>query len=112
MTDPVSTHTAGPWEIIFDGNRKIVARAGCPEGKYRTICDMSQSVPLSMEREANATFIVRACNNFDGLLAALQMWLAYDDLDDLYFAHTQSMFTYGDAIAATRAAIAAATEAP
>ena len=60
MTDPVSTHTATPWRS--DGPYCFDAKGNCIVN-----CDTDNAVKEQFN--ANAAFIVRACNNFDGLLA-------------------------------------------
>jgi hypothetical protein len=60
----------------------------------------------SQRNHTNAAFVVRACNNFDDLLAALQHTLAA--LDDAQRLHPQWIYT--DAQSTARAAILKATQ--
>ena len=78
MTDPVSTHTAHtptPWAVT-DGQCVYALNAGntnrfffCVQGGH---CDTDDKIRTPRnELIANAAFIVRACNNFDGLVKAV-----------------------------------------
>lgn len=62
-------HTAGPWEVSYhDANgQRIVSN------KHIEICTCWHHCVGSIEKEmeANAAFIVLACNNHDDLIAAL-----------------------------------------
>lgn len=82
-TPDTAAHSALPWAYEDDGN--IVSIFGTAKnGDDWTICDMGLPVDLAGmnvdnlsdrildEREANAAFIVRACNNHYQLVSALR----------------------------------------
>ena len=66
----MAEHTPGPWELL--GDTGVQSATGIPLAEtgasLRTTCD---------EDEANARFIVQACNWFDNLLAACELAVAY-----------------------------------
>ena len=61
----IHTHTPTPWEVIWKtsvGNKEVV------------VADLD-CLPNNDENEANAAFIVRACNAHYDLVEALEMLL-------------------------------------
>jgi len=73
-------HTPTPWEIGISHTEEIAIRH--PEGDcIATVCDL-----LEGEAQANASFIVRACNSHDELVACLEDILDADgDLNVMDF---------------------------
>lgn len=72
----MADHTRTPWKHGSRGNGRFVVYGG--EGVHgKAICVMRSTQvdpwdhPLNLEADANAAFIVRACNSYDELLAAL-----------------------------------------
>ena len=65
------THTPGPWHLQRIGEALYVESN---ESYMRVIADMQRAECVSVNEramvEANAEFIVRACNSHDALLAA------------------------------------------
>jgi hypothetical protein len=59
----MATRTPGPWKVFAGPNHEWKVKA-LERGGYFTIC----SVISFDEREANANFIVQACNSHDRLL--------------------------------------------
>jgi hypothetical protein len=100
-------HTPAPWVAAS----KPSSVAGWPVcGELGTliadVCSMSfQDQPIPKEAFANAKLIAAAPD----MLATLQLWEAYDDLDEADFAQVGPMLLYARALDATRAAIAKAT---
>ena len=69
MTDKKAKHTPGPWAIYEDVGKRHCITTG--DGIYNLAW-----VPANGEVcKANAEFIVRACNSFDDLLAAVKALL-------------------------------------
>lgn len=70
-------HSPTPWRVgIVDGGspQRILE----PTGKYIIRCWNDSLIPVS-EAEANALFIVTACNSHDDLLAALEEFVIIGD---------------------------------
>ena len=88
----MAEYTPGPWRVsgksTINGPRGWVA-----------------SVSMA-DRAANARLIAAAPE----LLEALKLWLSYDNLDEADFSEVGPMLLYAQAIEATRAAIAKATD--
>lgn len=65
----MTKHTPTPWNVnggMRPGIKTVYADSG-------SICEMTNSQAHSdAEQEANAAFIVRACNNHDELVSALE----------------------------------------
>jgi hypothetical protein len=114
-----AAHTATPWNLRKDGqsyNGQSIEAACMGSGYYAGIAHTTQRDPHptlgggidQVTAEANAAFIVRACNAHDDLVKALQLFVKYDetgdeDGDDDGIA---MMMNYADAIKATRTALA------
>lgn len=64
----VRTHTPGPWRVTED---KLAIEAKMRNGKWYDIA-RTDSTDEPGAKWANADFIVRACNAYGDLLAALQ----------------------------------------
>jgi len=69
------THTPGPWGIRYAQNLTAITT---PKGEMQLslhgVHDGLKPLSASLQEwEANAAYIVRACNNFDGMLAALKL---------------------------------------
>jgi hypothetical protein len=72
MGDAMTGHYPTPWSVspVTTGQRG-----------FDILCDVRTtpnkwSIAASSQEQANAAFIVKACNNFDGLLAALELLVA------------------------------------
>ena len=81
----MSEHTPVPW-AYHSGS--IWKPNGTAEGGI-PIAHMNRSTPYTLptERDANARFIVRACNNFEALLATAEAmlehsWAHYENAPD------------------------------
>lgn len=64
----MAEHTELPWRVS-----EFNARLICGGPDDRVLADMSSLRAEIPENTANAAFIVKACNNFEQMLAALQM---------------------------------------
>ena len=65
----MSTHTATPWFYTFDGREVYIV-----DTHGDTVLDLGTQLENSVaahDLEANAKFIIRACNAHDELVAAL-----------------------------------------
>jgi hypothetical protein len=99
-------HTPGPWKYEADDNVIIGG-----DGLIMTWQTRSIDVGVA-ERDANAEFIVRACNSHDDLMAALEDMMAwaravsdeYIDGGDLREDYRQALSDARDALAAGRGA--------
>lgn len=103
----MSGHTPGtplPWNLNPGDETKIMA---VHLTIARADCGGLSGIRVNTA-EANAAYIVHACNLYPELLEALEKWLAYDNLDEADFAQVGPMLLYAEAINATRAAIAKA----
>lgn len=86
-------HTATPWEKDYGGtigHIKSMANINDPNGKYPstpTVCRYDVMTPSISkdEQEANAAFIVKACNSFYGMLEALE------NVDDFMNGHDDGL---------------------
>jgi hypothetical protein len=78
-----TAHTPTPWQYDEDALHVFVNGSGV-EGDGAVICEVWPGFGSgeSKEREANAAFIVRACNAHDDLVAALR-GLVNADVDRL-----------------------------
>lgn len=75
----MSEHTPGPWEVYrdYESDRRHIIEAGSlsyPQARITRANWIAEIDPdatnhSNEETDANAEFIVRACNNFDALLA-------------------------------------------
>jgi len=65
-------HTAGPWEVLVGPEDRpcCVVVSVRPTGQLPTVCDCGSGDVPKAEREANAAFIVQACNSHDALVEA------------------------------------------
>jgi hypothetical protein len=80
----MSTHTPVPWEIYPDGDRRHVVRAGSVRTVTAAITQAEWIAELDPDAteesqeltEANASYIVTACNAFPDLLEAVNLLLA------------------------------------
>lgn len=89
-------HTPTPWkldpylvgQIVSMDEVKLIARAG----RVQPIYDEEQ-----LERNANAAFIVRACNSYEQLVAALEETLAeaIGWLDESRGCHPTNLMDHG-----------------
>ena len=73
----MAEHTPVPWEHGSRGNARFVVYGGkAVHGKAICVMRSTQADPpdhpLNLEADANAEFIVQACNAHDELLAALE----------------------------------------
>ena len=71
----MSEHTPLPWELHAGADGFNSLRICKPDNSERSCRPIAEAEILTHERaeaEANARFIVRACNSHDGLLAALE----------------------------------------
>lgn len=104
MTDPVSTHTAGPasFKVAANGDCGIVAPG---TGVFiEVFADIRRAHEGAKdEARANAAFLVRAWNNFDGLVVMLRNVVAIFDNDDRTPEEMLLMEEARDLIAATEA---------
>ena len=73
----VNKHTPGPWEVDRANPEMVYTEYVDNDGASRYICDCDSDILPQKEYEANAAFIVRACNAHDELLAALEELLKY-----------------------------------
>lgn len=103
----MSGYTAGPWSATALNFGEYEIRAG---GKDIALINASDGMdePTPFPAESNARLIASAPD----LLAALQLWVAYDSCDESDFAEAGPMLMYADALEATRAAISKATGTP
>lgn len=62
----MSARTPGPWVVDFDHPRRILSKA---DHAFLADCD---GIADEACDEANAAFIVTACNSHDALVAALE----------------------------------------
>ena len=113
-----SKHTPTPWAIL-DSERLIVGRdEGCGTETPTADClaeivYKTPGLPNRETREANAAFIIQACNAHEDLLEALRgivdrMEVLADDAEEC--GYDQRAENTRKDIAAARAAIAKATE--
>lgn len=74
-------HTLGKWEMqkISSHNEEIVGVWAVPGGECIAFCNSG-----SADNQANAAFIVQACNSHDELLAALK-WMTDEFLCHVNF---------------------------
>jgi hypothetical protein len=71
-----NNHTPGPWTSVYRDTKRVTEiMAGDIRIGFTTT-----------EPEANAAFIVTACNNYEALLAALQKVAGEYSTKDLYAA--------------------------
>lgn len=82
----MSEHTSVPWNLAKERKPMIATPRWVPEAEIRGKGGMRIVVRLgkltSAEAEANAEFIVQACNAHEDLLGALkQLSAALDDFD-------------------------------
>lgn len=80
-------HTKTPW-VAFKPHDDLITVASSldPESKGSVIARITNLIsekPLTPEDEANAEFIVRACNAYGGLVARLEQTLAYLEHPDV-----------------------------
>ena len=78
----MAEHTPVPWEHGSRGNARFVVYGGkAVHGKAICVMRSTQADPpdhpLNLEADANAEFIVQACNAHDDLLAACQEGLGF-----------------------------------
>lgn len=68
----MSDHTPTPWEVTGYKDEKCVfiSPANCLVHEIARCCRWDDTSEAAEERNANAAFIVRACNAHDDLLAA------------------------------------------
>ncbi len=82
MTTTQTKHTALPWLLMPDG---LTISGNDPEGaRYQEIAKMRDGNSVhphlavtTEEQQANAAFIVRACNSHEELVGALEMCIEY-----------------------------------
>jgi hypothetical protein len=111
MSEP--KHTPIPWRIGYYNAQKctigIVVDTDAGEDVVAEVCHHDGYLPGEFG-EANAAFIVRACNSHDALLAACRRLL---DVIDEYGLHDHAGEDIGDVeTSAARAAIAEAEGQP
>lgn len=76
------THTPTPWQQGTSANRRAMDTIFTDKGQVQ-ICRVDTSCPEDGENEANAAFIVKACNAHDELVKTLE-WVSqklWDKLD-------------------------------
>lgn len=105
MTTETQQHTPGPWraEWLDDLDGWIMDGAGNYLATIVTEDDDGFLVPAA-EQEANARFIVQACNSFEELLAAAKL-----SLEELEYLHKRLGLSPCAASVDLRKAIAKAT---
>lgn len=78
---PMKTHTPTPWRLHERSNRAIIAPTGHLIAEV-TMCNKHiKTEDDRSETEANAAFIVTACNVHDDLVKALKDMLTYEGMD-------------------------------
>ena len=81
-------HTKTPWEIDFANPEMVYTEYVDSDGASTYICDCDSDILPQKEYEANAAFIVRACNCHDSLINACEALIKYH-LDWLESDYTQ-----------------------
>jgi len=74
----MSEHTPTPWHVMpqgFSRQNTPTVYAADSELRYIAVCNDQLNI-IPTNNLANAEFIVRACNSFDGLLAACKRQVA------------------------------------
>lgn len=98
-------HTPTPWHVsTFDS---LTITRDRPLGGSEMVAKATRKETLE-QSEANAAFIVRACNSHAGLVAALDWAITYIAL--LPYSQSPTKKHQGDEYAQARAALAAAKE--
>lgn len=75
-------HTPGPWKTGPRMSRVVIQPPGWNVDMCVADCDAKYAPESEDEKCANAAFIVRACNNFDELLAACEEAYKLDAIDN------------------------------
>jgi hypothetical protein len=79
----MSKHTPGPWRAFANGGddtdprKLIICAKGGFDNDWHMIAQADYGFPNDGDPEANAAFIVRACNAHDDMLAALKAFHAF-----------------------------------
>jgi len=71
-------HTPTPWEILFEGGVPHIAKTG-PRFEGETIARTYGDFESPTIDKGNAELIVRAVNNHQALVNALQAYVEYDE---------------------------------
>ena len=103
----MSKHGPGPWSILFFSKPERLCDAAILDADQCTVATLPKwADEYREELKANGEFIIRACNAYDDLLAAMHnMVLAFEDLPPEFIANWTDRV---DAVSKARAAIAKA----
>ena len=102
-----ATHTPTPWranESVFSANGMTELHIGTPE-MTACVVYVDKAAPYAATQEANAAYIVKACNSHAQLVAALEMLTKA-----LYDSGHQNLFCLAREYIAARAVLQSAKE--